>query len=438
MKENLYSKLIEYSEQGRLAMHMPGHKRTGASMVNPYEIDITEIDGFDNLHNPEGIIKEEQERIAKIYGSEQAYILVNGSTCGNLAAMYAVLSRGDKVVIPKGAHKSVYNAVEVTGAEPLFFEDIFEKNIKEGFKKSVDVSGIKAVVVTSPDYNGYVLDIEAIAKAVHDAGAVLIVDSAHGAHLGFSKYFPENPIKQGADAVIMSLHKTLPALTQTSALLINCNRIDRFRLEHAIDIFETSSPSYVLMSSASICMDFLEEQGATGFDEYAKRLRDFYDKSKRLSRLEIIDFPTDKKDPSKIIISGKKTRIPGFLIAKMLREDYKIEPEMTSKFEVLALSSVVDDEKVLDILLDAIFDMDKKLSCYDDREFEIAYVACIKQFEQKVGRISKNMITIYPPGSPILMPGDIVTDDKARKIADAVAYKLDVTGLSATGDLIVK
>lgn len=438
MKENLYSKLIEYSEQGRLAMHMPGHKRTGASMVNPYEIDITEIDGFDNLHNPEGIIKEEQERLAKIYGSEQAYILVNGSTCGNLAAMYAVLSRGDKVVIPKGAHKSVYNAVEVTEAEPLFFEDIFEKNIKEGFKKSVDVSGIKAVVVTSPDYNGYVLDIEAIAKAVHDAGAVLIVDSAHGAHLGFSKYFPENPIKQGADAVIMSLHKTLPALTQTSALLINGNRIDRFRLEHAIDIFETSSPSYVLMSSAIICMDFLEEQGATGFDEYAKRLRDFYDKSKRLSRLEIIDFPTDKKDPSKIIISGKKSRIPGFLIAKMLREDYKIEPEMTSKFEVLALSSVVDDEKVLDTLLDAIFDMDKKLSCYDDREFEIAYVACIKQFEQKVGKISKNMITIYPPGSPILMPGDIVTDDKARKIADAVAYKLDVTGLSATGDLIVK
>lgn len=438
MKENLYSKLIEYSEQGRLAMHMPGHKRTGASMVNPYEIDITEIDGFDNLHNPEGIIKEEQERLAKIYGSEQAYILVNGSTCGNLAAMYAVLSRGDKVVIPKGAHKSVYNAVEVTGAEPLFFEDIFEKNIKEGFKKSVDVSGIKAVVVTSPDYNGYVLDIEAIAKVVHDAGAVLIVDSAHGAHLGFSKYFPENPIKQGADAVIMSLHKTLPALTQTSALLINGNRIDRFRLEHAIDIFETSSPSYVLMSSASICMDFLEEQGVTGFDEYAKRLRDFYDKSKRLSRLEIIDFPTDKKDPSKIIISGKKSRIPGFLIAKMLREDYKIEPEMTSKFEVLALSSVVDDEKVLDTLLDAIFDMDKILSCYDDREFEIAYVACIKQFEQKVGKISKNMITIYPPGSPILMPGDIVTDDKARKIADAVAYKLDVTGLSATGDLIVK
>ena len=438
MKENLYSKLIEYSEQGRLAMHMPGHKRAGASMVNPYEIDITEIDGFDNLHNPEGIIKEEQERLAKIYGSERAYILVNGSTCGNLAAMYAVLSRGDKVVIPKGAHKSVYNAVEVTGAEPLFFEDIFEKNIKEGFKKSVDVSGIKAVVVTSPDYNGYVLDIEAIAKAVHDAGAVLIVDSAHGAHLGFSKYFPENPIKQGADAVIMSLHKTLPALTQTSALLINGNRIDRFRLEHAIDIFETSSPSYVLMSSASICMDFLEEQGATGFDEYAKRLRDFYDKSKGLSRLEIIDLPTDKKDPSKIIISGKKSRIPGFLIAKMLREDYKIEPEMTSKFEVLALSSVVDDEKVLDTLLDAIFDMDKKLSCYDDREFEIAYVACIKQFEQKVGSVSKNMVTIYPPGSPILMPGDIVTDDKARKIADAVAYKLDVTGLSSMGDLIVK
>lgn len=428
----LYTKLMEYGQENVTAMHMPGHKRGGSCMVNPYQIDITEIEGFDNLHNPTGIIKEEQDRLAKLYGADRAFILVNGSTCGNLSAMYAVLNRGDGVAVQRNAHKSVYNGIEITGAKPSFMNSC---DISFDSACELDFAGIKAVVVTSPDYNGYVADIETIARKAHEAGAVLIVDSAHGAHLGFSDRFPRNPIELGADLVVMSLHKTLPALTQTSALLVKGDRIDFDRLIHAIDIFETSSPSYVLMSSASQCMDFLEEVGVTGFDVYADRLQKLYEDCSNLKILEVINDSIAVKDPSKVIISGEAAQVPGYVITEMLRRDYRIEPEMTSKYQVLALTSIVDEESLV-LLSEAIRGIDNTLDkiIRGDKMHFLTKIQSkkeqvIERLKKYIGQTSSTMITIYPPGSPLILPGDTFTEQTIRDIGEALAYQLDVTGL---------
>lgn len=444
MKDTLYTRLVEYSKSDFTPMHMPGHKRVGMHMVNPYDIDITEIENFDNLHNASGIIQEEQNRLAEIYGADYAYILVNGSTCGNLSAMYSCISRGDKVVIQKNSHKSVYNGLELIGAQALFLEDMCEEMSGNAFMKA-DFTGISAVVATYPSYNGYLIDIKSLAESVHKAGGILIVDSAHGAHLGFSNSFPENAIKLGADAVIMSLHKTLPALTQVSALLIKGDRVSRTRLEHALDIFETSSPSYVLMSSASICMDYLESNIKEKFDAYARRLSRFYEATRRLSIISVIDEPVNKKDPSKIIISGKDNAIPGYLISETLRNEYHIETEMTAQYQVLALSSIMDEDS-LEKLAKALTEIDYKLAELVNNEggvisvnvIDNEYRMLLQKYKAAKGRISQNMITIYPPGSPVVLAGEEISEEAVRDIAEALAYKLEVTGLSKSGDIIVK
>ena len=224
--DTLYDRLRRYEASDYYGFHMPGHKRNtqrfGAGL--PYGIDITEIEGFDDLHHPSGILKECQEEASRLYGAEETRYLVNGSTAGILSAILGCTRKGDQVLVGRNCHKSVYHAIYMNELEPVYLYPGFRPDLQLNTELSVSAVQaalnehfrIRAVILVSPTYDGVVSDIRGIAQAAHDRGIPLIVDEAHGAHFGFHPYFPESAVRLGADVVIHSLHKTLPALTQTA------------------------------------------------------------------------------------------------------------------------------------------------------------------------------------------------------------------------------
>ena len=233
--EYLYEKLTAYGNSDYYAFHMPGHKRNMELMRArlPYNIDITEIDGFDDLHHAEGLLKELQENAARVFQAEETHYLVNGSTVGLLSAVMGCTERGGRILMARNCHKSVYNAVYMNELRPVYIYPEFseetdlngEIHVDQIKKLLEEYEDIQVVVIVSPTYEGVVSDIEAIAEIVHEYKIPLIVDEAHGAHFGFHSYFPQNANTQGADVVIHSLHKTLPSLTQTALLHIKDKKL---------------------------------------------------------------------------------------------------------------------------------------------------------------------------------------------------------------------
>ena len=227
----LLEKLTAYGASDYYGFHMPGHKRKLDMLggVTPCQIDITEIDGFDDLHHAEGILREAQERAAETYHADETHFLVNGSTVGILSAILGVTRRGDEILVARNCHKSVYHALEMQGLHPVYVYPGFDPDTQlnteisaDDIRRALETHPYSRVaVIVSPTYDGIVSDVESIAEAVHVHDIPLIVDEAHGAHFGFHPCFPENANQKGADIVIHSLHKTLPSLTQTALRAIS-------------------------------------------------------------------------------------------------------------------------------------------------------------------------------------------------------------------------
>ena len=307
----LEKRLYQHAQSDIYPFHMPGHKRR-LTMANPFDIDITEIEGFDNLHHASGILKEAQLQASKLYGSEYAYYLVNGSTCGILAAVSAAVSRGGKILVARNSHRAVYNAIYLRQLRP---EYVYPQFTNSGIQGQVTASQIEkileqdeeieAVLVTSPTYDGVVSDIKKIADTVHSHKIPLIVDEAHGAHFGFHPSFPENATKLGADLVIMSTHKTLPAFTQTALLHLCSERVSRTAIERYLSIYETSSPSYLLMAGINRCMCMIEKDGEFYFKEYDRNLKAFYQSVNGLKNLHVITRKDFTKEEAWILIQER-------------------------------------------------------------------------------------------------------------------------------------
>lgn len=459
---SIYDNLLEYSKSDYYAFHMPGHKRQPVDGL-PSNIDITEIEGFDDLHEPEGIILEEQHRIARLYKAKASFILVNGSTVGNLVGVYGFLKSSDTCLIDRGSHRSVYNAVKVTGCDVQYISTISVDKIREQLS---DNPRICLVVLTSPSYEGAVLNIEEIARVCHEYDVALMVDCAHGAHFGFHEIFPKSPVELGADIVVMSLHKTLPALTQTAVLHICSDRIDIDRIKEAIDIFETSSPSYVLMASVSKAMDIIEKEDA--FFEYVNQLKAFYEDNKDLKHLQLWQDTYDKKDIGKVVISCKKTEITGPKLLNILNETYHLQMEMAASDYVIAMTSMYDTNEGFSRLTKALHDIDSSLKGVDIIECDLEIVSDIEAIHYKdhivndifpvqrlkakevkdydwesvsinmaCGRICAKAVLIYPPGSPVIVEGEVYDDNLINTIMKASDLGLHVPGLSDTKEVVV-
>lgn len=472
---NLYQYLKEYSKE-IYPMHMPGHKRNfpivGETPLK--EIDVTEVEGTDDLHDPEGIILKSMEKTAELYGSYFCRYVVNGSTCGILSAIYAFTERGDRVLVARNCHKSVYNAINICGLLPVYvtpeYDDEFSINgsispalVEKALNEYPD---IKLCVLTSPTYEGVVSNISAISKILHEKNIPLAVDEAHGAHLGFSEYFPKGAIKSGADCVIHSTHKTLPCLTQTAAVHI-CKSLWSGeelqeacqKLTEALGIFETSSPSYVLMSSIDQCMNYLSENSEKAFESYKNMLEDFSEKAKDLKYIKILCKGNDKKenhksfydfDSGKLVISLKNTSLGGAEFEKILREKYKIQTEMTSLNYCVAMTSFCDSEKGFEMLFNALSHIDQEygaenifinentmggkiieppVSIYEARKCQKEYVS----LEEAEGKICGEYVFAYPPGIPIFAPGELITKELTEEIKSL--YKAKINLKSSGGNI---
>lgn len=366
--KKLEEELHQYSTTDFYPFHMPGHKRAGGAAKS---IDITEIDGFDNLHAPEGILKEEMEYAARFYGVQDTFFLVNGSTCGLLAAISAAVPRGGTILIPRGAHIAVYHAAYLRDLSISYMEDMESYN-----------QDIAAVLLTSPSYEGVVQDIRLWADYAHRRDIPLIVDEAHGAHFSMHPYFPESAIKLGADLVIQSTHKTLTSMTQTALLHNVTGRVDSGCIRKFLRIYESSSPSYVLLSSITKAIHDCAEGGAAYFENYVtglKKLRMTLSGMKYLTLNGANSGETvaasrnpSGANPGEIVTASPQTD-PGKLLIRctpymsgpelydLLREKYHLQPEMKTPDAVLLMTSVNDTDEGFERLSKALLEIDAKL-----------------------------------------------------------------------------
>ena len=463
---NLYDRLLQYQSSEMYPFHMPGHKRRKDDFANPFLIDITEIEGFDNLHHAEGILKDAQDRAAALYHSEETYFLVNGSTCGILAAVSACMTRGGKILMARNCHKAAYHAAYLRGLDIEYLypekEDIFGINggIHEDIveKALEEFQDIQAVMITSPTYDGVVSNVEKIAQIVHRKGIPLIVDEAHGAHFGFHEYFPKSSVEMGADLVIHSLHKTLPSLTQTALLHVNGNRVDRECLRRFLDIYQTSSPSYVFMAGMDSCVCLLEKRGGELFESLRRNLEVFYKQTESLGCIYLANHGLMGKsgihdfDRSKLVISARNAGFTGNQLANRLRNRYHLELEMAGGSYGLALTSISDTEEGFLRLSEALKEIDACLENKIEKNTEKSTLTIedivIKNevwcrihealespgesvlLEKAEGKICREFVYLYPPGIPMLVPGEIISREVLGKIRRLVREGYSVQGMA--------
>ena len=462
-------KLETYGDSDAYPFHMPGHKRMEWEFPNPYKIDITEITGFDNLHHPSDILKDFEQRWAKLYKAHEAYFMVNGSTGGILTAIFSCLGPNDELLLARNCHGSAYHGAFLKDAKVHYIYpkliktsagtvsgEIRPKDLEKALKENPK---IKAVLFTSPTYEGVISDVKELSLIAHSYGVKVIVDCAHGAHFGICNSPYDNPITLGADLVIVSLHKTLPAFTSTALLLKSgdCG-LEEERIRFYLDCFETSSPSYILMASGAKCLRYLEEQGREAFRVYEKRLKKFYKETKDLKNIKVLGGLGDDKDSpksrdmGKILISGEGYLL-GSELFQRLSEEYGLELEMSAGGYSLAMTSIMDREDGFERLKKALFEIDssvKKTGKYHIEDFTYPkpiQVLSMKEAmeEKRILRpiesakdcISAGFVEFYPPGIPILAPGELITGDVIRTIKAGKDGNLKVLGVSDKGIYIV-
>lgn len=387
---------------------IPGHRyERGISKLWRKEVgdavfsyDLTEAMGLDDLHAPEGAIREAQELLAELYGAERSYFLVNGSTCGNEAMLLAALRPGDKVLVPRNAHKSIWMGLVLSGAVPVWMlpEYLADYGLWGGVKPITAARILdghpdcKAVCLVSPTYQGFCSDLQTIADICHSRGALLLVDEAHGGHLYFSGKFPRGALRQGADLCVQSFHKVTGALTQSSALHIGSGRISPGQVEAALKLVQSTSPSYLLMVSLDLARRELALHGPKDMD----RLYALSQKARNslntipgiccpgreltgIETLSAMDGPTahpylnspDRPagawgiaglDPGRLTIHVGNLGIDGDTFRRLLFDRHNIDLEMAEGSTVLAILTAANTAKDVECLLHAVKQTAKDLA----------------------------------------------------------------------------
>ncbi len=487
----LFDYLALYADSDYYPFHMPGHKRNPESglPVGIYQYDITEIDGFDNLHQPESIIKDAEQRAAGLYDSEETYFLVNGSTAGILSAVSAVSKRAGKLIIARNCHKAVYHAAflnrmelhyvyphihgdyDIAGAVDANDIENVIRGILEEAKAEAGMAAelIAGVVVTSPTYDGIVSDIKEIGNIVHRYGIPLIVDQAHGAHFGIHPGYPENAVREGADLVIHSVHKTLAAPTQTALLHKNGNLVDSEFVRKYLRIYQSSSPSYILMGGIDRAVRMAVQEGYQRLDRLLSMRNAFLEEAAHCHWIKICPFT----EPGKLVISVKGSFMTGQMLYDILRDKYRLQMEMASGSYVVAILSMMDREEGLKRLSAALSEVDREIHDYQ----KISGWGSVTGFEEKQKNIKKERITagldlrpkirlnlwgaytvpnmemeigraegqvmaefvnLYPPGIPLLVPGEVLDSAMIEVIESYLKNGYEIQGITENKVKVLK
>lgn len=468
MKEApLLNRLLELQQEKLISFHMPGHKN--GKIFNKFDyknfknyltnIDTTEIIGTDNLHKAKEVIKQAQERASEVFRSEETFFLVNGSTSGIYSMIMAATSPGDKIIVGRNCHQSIINITILGDLVPVYLYP--EMDIQQGIalgispkeieEKLIEHPDAKAVVIPYPTYHGLASDLEAIAEVVHRYGRVLLVDEAHGAHLGLSDELPKTALACGADAVVQSIHKTLPAFTQSSMLHVQGNRIDREKLKFMLRLHQSSSPSYILMASLDLATSIYENHGRQLMQELLDNIERFKEKIKGVKGVTVLGKERVGKDYIKAMdgtrlwISMNENKISGYELENKLRNNYGIQMELSNIYGVLGMTSIGNDRQDFEKLYEALVSISKEQG---EEEIEgmpyYAYSIPKRAFtprealyrekekvwlEDSIGRVSGEYFIPYPPGIPILIPGEVIEEEMITYVKAMVEKGMEITGL---------
>lgn len=438
--------------------HMPGHKRNKEFLNEDiYNLDLTEIPGTDNLQNPSGIIKEALLLTACAVGADKSYYSVNGSSGAIIAAIMSCVSPGEKIITAANCHKSVYNGLIFSGANPIYISpEITEYGIcgginPETLKKALKShNDAKAVIITSPTYEGFCTDVKKISEICHNNGKILIVDEAHGSHFCFSDYFPKSALEQNADIVIQSWHKTLPVPTQSSLIHIKGGLADYKKLETTLSMIQTSSPSYIFMSLMDKCRAMLQEDKSI-MTEYTERLIELRKSILRLKRIKLIDenicgkFSVSDIDKSKLTLFINSD-ISGTKLENILLKEYNLQIEMSGINHAVLITSIGDVKEGFDRLKDALIKIDSSLEYKNNIINSVTISKDIyepalnprKSFyskskkiklEESENKISAETVIPYPPGIPIISQGEIITKKAIEQIKNCIDYSIPLIGI---------
>ncbi|MGI6007418.1 MAG: aminotransferase class I/II-fold pyridoxal phosphate-dependent enzyme [Ruminococcus sp.] len=444
----LVDALKKYQENRPAYFCIPGHRYErgmGQRWLSENECgflkyDLTEADGLDDLHQPSGVIAEAQELLAELYGADKSYFLVNGTTCGNEAMLLGTLKEGDKILVPRNVHKSVLQGMILSGAKPVYLMPrwmetagiaggISPEEVRRALETDED---IRAVFLVSPSYYGVCSDIRSIAEICHAFGVPLLVDEAHGSHLYFSKRLPAGALELGADACAQSFHKTTAALTQSSVLHIKRERINVDRMEKALKLVQSTSPSYLLMASLDNSRYELAHRGREMAEKALDMAEDARRQIQKISHMRCLCEEDVKGRSETAGLDGTRLvfeceNMSGYELQKLLRKKYQVETELSDARNVLAIVTFANDEEDIRKLVDALEDIGKedrtgktvtvnaamplpKPAVMSPREAYFAESRPVK-WELAVGKTAAEMIAPYPPGIPLICPGECLTKE---------------------------
>ncbi len=443
MDAPLYNKIIQLSHSA-YPMHMPGHKRCAPFKEDLLSLDITEIKESDDLHAPTGVIARAQQKMAQLYGSDECIFCVNGGSSGVLAAVLGTCGEGDAVLTVRNAHKSLHNALVLSGANAVYFST---RTNGYGFalpaqaceiEKALKTNDrIKAVFIVSPTYEGCCADIKAISETVHKYGKILIVDETHGAHFPFDTAFPETAARLGADISIQSWHKTMPVPNQCALINIKGDRVDKKRIKQAFSMVTTTSPSYIFMGLMDKVRAFYTENMQL-FAAYAEKMKEIRAKLGGLNCLGSLE----SDDISKLTLLADCAEDTAAIADRFRNKGFELE--MTAPFYLLAMTSVADDHNALDKFVEAVKEIDKTLTykkrgdCGFDilpvskpiNQRKIFYAKKTKMpLDKAVGLTAAEHITPFPPDIPLVIAGENVTENSIAAIKRYIAQGADIHGI---------
>ena len=467
MKKSLLNFLPEHAALDPVSFHMPGHKGSqlyrklgyGEILDKLMDCDITEIPGADNLFQTEDVILEVMEKYRKLYGSKKSYLRVNGSSVGLISAILSCSKRGDKVIMARNSHKSIFNAMRLGGLDPVYlFPEILEGHGILGGISPDEVVRLMdenpdagCVVLPSPNYYGICSDIRAIAEACHERNKVLIVDQAHGAHLRFiGEGYPMSAEEGGADIVINSTHKTLASWTQTAVMNVMSDRVDLNVIEDNLQILESSSPSYPLMLSLDINADILldEVKSENLFGEWKEAVDMFYTAAKKIPGLKIIEDPM--LDRTKFNMDMGDLGLTGNELEVLLNER-GIFVELVTGNIIMGMTGIGTTKEHVERLITALKDIAsgrRTKDCAGAKEQsdiltfkpERAPVPEEKEsvlIDDCAGRVCAGSIIPYPPGIPLLCPGEVITKELIDYVKKLRSMGEKVIGVSSAGEILV-
>ncbi len=480
-KTPLFDAMVSLAESRKVSFHTPGHKSGKGittrfrKFVGPkiFSIDLTTLDEIDSLQHPKGVIKASQSLAAKAYGADRSFFLVNGTTGGNHAMILSVCPPETSVLIARNAHRSIIAGLLFSGAHPVFFSPETCPDLKmqlnvsfEGTKAAIDAHPeARVLILTSPNYYGITADLPEIVAYAHEKGKIVLVDEAHGPHLHFHPALPGSAMSANADIAVQSTHKIIGGMTQASMLHAKAERIDMATLSSVLKMTQSTSPSYILMASLDLARMQMATEGKKLLKKAIRLAGDAREKINKIpgffcfgeETLSLQKTGNWGLDVTKLTINVEQLGLTGFQVSQILNKAYQVQVEMADPFHVLVIVSIGDRQEDLDQLVQSLIEISKQHFGHLRGKARAASFV-LPPFPEKttmgprtafyqnkvfvdlktaVKNTASQIVTVYPPGIPILVPGEVITREIIQYLENMILIGATVDGLDDDGKIAI-